>query len=184
MRLYIFTLFVLFLAACSTSPKNETVEIPPVVPTAAPEEAVSSIDVQAIQRHLGMERASDTLGVSEKAFNTCDVGYGFSRAQNCHREFLTVVHFRLLCRDSVGTISNILTEMDTTPLAGRSVKWNLKKNSGIIATDGLGYGQILVVSPQSLRKERLRLAIGSEFLYMRANEITKVITPQNWCSQY
>ena len=174
---------LLFLAACSTtSSKKEKYKAAPVA-IEIPEDT-SRVDYFALQSHLGLDRAVEELGYTEKAFNTCEAGYGFSRSQNCHQEYFVVLHFRLLCRDTEGTISNILTDSDTTPLAGRSVRWNLKDMNGTSLTDGLGYGQVRITSPISQKKQRVKLAIGNEFLYMRANEITKVITPLPWCSQY
>ena len=171
---------LIFLAACTSTPKKETYTPPAIeIP-----EDTSRIDYSALQSHLGLDRSQDELGYTEKAFNTCEAGYGFSRSQNCHQEYFVVLHFRLLCRDTEGTISTVLTDADTSPLAGRNVKWNLKGINGTSQTDGLGYGQIRITSPVSQKKQRVRIAIGNEFLYMRANEITKVITPLPWCSQY
>jgi len=173
---------LLFLMACSTTPKKEKYTPAPVA-TEIPEDT-SRIDYYALQSHLGLDRAAEELGYTEKAFNTCEAGYGFSRSQNCHQEYFVVLHFRLLCRDTEGTISNVLTDADTTPLAGRNVRWNLKGMDGTSLTDGLGYAQVRITSPISQKKQRVKIAIGNEFLYMRANEITKVITPLPWCSQY
>ncbi|MFS4460475.1 hypothetical protein [Bdellovibrio sp. HCB2-146] len=174
---------VLFLAACTSTPKKETTYTPP----ATHEEPVSStpkIDYYALQAYLNMDRPPEELGITEKAFNTCDAGFGYSRSQNCRQEYFVLLNFRLLCRDTEGTISTVLTDSDVTPLAGRNVKWNLKGIEGTTQTDGLGYGQIRITSPISQKKQRVRIAVGDQFLYMRANEITKVITPLPWCSQY
>jgi hypothetical protein len=172
-----------FLAACTSTPKKETYTPSTPITTEAPEET-SRIDYLALQTHLGLDRAPEDLGYTEKSFNTCEAGYGFSRSQNCHQEYFILLHFRLLCRDTEGTISTVLTDADTTPLAGRNVRWNLKGINGTSPTDGLGYGQVRMTSPISQKKQRVKIAIGNEFLYMRANEITKVITPLPWCSQY
>ncbi len=174
--------FVLGLVACSSSQKKETPSTPKTWTHETAEPKKPSIDINALQSHLRMDRDVENLGLTEKAFNTCEAGYGFSRSQNCHQEYFVVLHFRLQCRDTDGTISEILTDEDLSPLAGRKVKWTLKNLSGTADTDGLGYGQIRINSPISQKKQRVRLSIGSEFLYMRANEITKVITPLPWCS--
>ncbi|MEN0057741.1 MAG: hypothetical protein AAGB31_02810, partial [Bdellovibrio sp.] len=105
-------------------------------------------------------------------------------SQNCHREHLVVLHFRLLCRDSEGTISTILSEQDLQPLNYRTVNWTLKGAKGSLQTDAQGYGQIVTATPLSQRSQRVKIAIGSEFLYMRAGELKQVITPQPWCNQY
>ncbi|WP_413944394.1 hypothetical protein [Bdellovibrio sp. HCB-162] len=172
------------IAGCTTAPKKETTYTPPAPVETAPEPASSAIDYNALQNHLHMDRERESLGYSEKSFNTCDAGYGYSRSQNCHKEHFVVIHFRLLCRDSEGTISTVLTEDDVRPLDRRTVRWSLKGTQGTVQTDNDGYGQIVTAANLSQKTQRLRLAVGNEFLYMRANEIQKVITPQPWCNQY
>lgn len=174
------TALVLFLTACTSTPKKETYTPP------AYEEPVSTspkIDYYALQAFLGMDRPPEELGYTEKAFNTCEAGFGFSRSQDCRTEYFVLLNFRLMCRDTEGTISTVLTDSDVTALSGRNVKWSLKGIDGTTQTDGWGYGQIRITSPISQKKQRVRLSVGSQFLYMRANEITKVITPLPWCSE-
>ncbi|QDK38685.1 hypothetical protein [Bdellovibrio sp. NC01] len=175
-------LLLLTLTACTTTPKQTSSESLPT-PVATTDESGTSIDLNALQTYLKLDRDTEQLGFVEKAFNTCDAGFGFSRSQNCHKEYFVVLHFRLMCRDTEGTISTVLHDGDVEPIAGRPVRWQLKNISGTIVTDGLGYGQIKAVSKISQNKQRIRLGVGNEFLYMRSNEITKVITPRPWCYQ-
>ncbi|MGE5085221.1 MAG: hypothetical protein ACM3MG_02910 [Bacillota bacterium] len=179
----IVALFLLTITACTTTPKKETVYIPPTAKEPSGSE-LPSIDYISIQRELHLDRPAEQLGYAEKSFNTCDMGYGYSKSQNCRSLYMVVLNVRLMCRDSEGTISTILTDADVSPIAGRKVRWNLKAVQGAVVTDNQGYGQIVAVSPRSERRERVKLAVGSEFLYMRANEITKVITPKPWCDAY
>ncbi|NUN05888.1 MAG: hypothetical protein HUU57_09005 [Bdellovibrio sp.] len=176
-------ILVLTLNACTSTPTKNSIADSVNTPTAA-EDTSGAIDYFALQSHLRMGRERESLGFSEKSFNTCEAGYGYSRSQNCHHHHFVVIHFRLLCRDSEGTISNILTDEDLRPLDRRSVKWSLKGTTGVAQTDGQGYGQIVTAVAASQRSQRIRLALGNEFLYMRANEIQKVITPAPWCDQY
>ena len=169
----------LVLTACtSASKKTEERGIPT---TTTVEEG--RIDYNAIQTYLKLDRPVEELGYTEKAFNTCEAGYGYSRSQNCHKEYFVVLNFRLMCRDTEGTISTILTDADVAPIAGKDVRWALNKISGNTSTDGLGYGQIRTVSPKSQFHQRLKIAVGNDFLYMRSDEIKKVITPRSWCYQ-
>ena len=179
----IVTLLLLAVAACTSAPKKESVYTPPPTKETTGSES-PSIDYSSIQRELHLDRPAEQLGYSEKSFNTCDMGYGYSKSHNCRSLYMVVLNVRLMCRDSEGTISTVLTDADVAPIAGRTVRWNLKAVQGSVITDHQGYGQIVTVSPRSERKERIKLAVGSEFLYMRANEITKVITPKPWCEQY
>lgn len=171
------TVFI-FLIGCSSTPKKDTSEVsrPP-----GKDYDEGRVDYNALQTHLGLDRSPEELGFAEKSFNTCEAGYGYSRNSNCHTKHFVVLHFQLMCRDSEGTISTILTDADLTPIARKSVRWNLKGLSGTVQTDGEGYGQIVVASPRSQRNERIKLAVSNDFLYTRAKEIKRVITPRPWC---
>lgn len=142
----------------------------------------TQVDYVALQRSLGLDKANTELGYAEKGFDTCQAGYGYSSTKYCHHEYFVVLHFRLMCRDSEGTVSEGINNVDMMPIDNRTVKWNLKGISGVLQTDSDGFGQIHTVSPNSQRTQRLKLAVGPEFLYMRANEITKVVTPKPWCN--
>lgn len=173
---------LILLSGCSSSPKKEVAPSLPAISEI--DDNSSAIDYLAIQNHLRMDRERESLGFAEKSFNTCDTGYGYSRSQDCHKQHFVVIHFRLLCRDSEGTISEVLTDEDLRPLDRRSIRWTLKGTEGVVQTDGQGYGQIITAVGTSQKSQRIRLALGNEFLYMRANEIQKVITPSPWCNQY
>lgn len=172
---------LLSLSACVTRPKEETP--PPEPPPVQAEPSEPVIDVVGLQRYLKLERELEDLGFQEKAFNTCRVGYGYSSSSNCRTLFLAVVSFRLQCRDSEGTVSSALGAADLQPLAGREIGWVLKSYSGVVRTDGQGYAQILTISPESARNQRLRLGAGTQFLYIKAGELTRVVTPRPWCDQ-
>lgn len=182
MRLFFYALILAFLAACTTTPKAPTVEAPPSRPEVSQGGAVS-IDYVALQRSLGMDTPSHELGYKEKAFDTCKVGYGYSSTHGCRRELMVVINFHLQCRDSVGTVAEGVTSSDLTAIANKNVRWNLKGKQGTAKTDSEGFGQIMTVSAYSQKRERLKLGVGNEFLYMRANEITRVVTPRPWCEQ-
>lgn len=175
-----FGLLFLAVAACTTAPK--TIESPQVIPGAPAAKDEVSIDYIGLQRSLGMDIPVDKLGYMEKAFNTCQVGYGYSSTHNCYREFMVVINFRLQCRDSEGTVAEGVTNADITPISDRPIRWTLKGTQGATKTDSEGFGQIMMVSGRSPKKERLKIATGNEFLYMRANEITRVVTPRPWCN--
>lgn len=179
---YGFVLLVpLLFSACTTAPERAT---PSSMGTSAPPaQNESTIDLSALQTSLHMDRRPEELGFAEKAFNTCQAGYGYSSVHNCHQQYLVVLNFRLSCRQSEGTVSQGLAESDIQDLASKDVRWQLKGISGLVTTNGDGIGQIRVVSDISQRRERVKLTLGNDFLYMKANEITRVVTPGNWCSQ-
>ena len=182
---------ILTLSACASDTASKSYKNPVDAPSMnSPElsvdtstSSVENIDYVALQRSLNLDIPVEQLGVREKVFNTCDVGYGYSKNKNCRRQYFFVLNFRLMCRDSEGTISTTLTDADTMPIASREVNWSLTKNlSGSLITDGLGYGQIATVAPIPQSKQRVKIAVGNEFLYMRAHEMKKIITPRPWCN--
>lgn len=161
------------------TPKTEKT---PKIPRSPASESAGSVDYPSIQRELGLLRPMDDLGYEEAGYNTCEVGYGYSGTQDCKREYMVVIHFQLMCRESEGTISRALSAQDMFPIANKQVKWSLKGQEGIVLTDSLGFGQIITTGSHSQKLERLKLAVRNEFLYMRAGEIKRVVTPRPWCN--
>lgn len=177
-------LFVIITASCTTTPKSEDLapgSLPPAGSAGPVDSGKPSIDYIGLQRAMGMEIPTSRLGYQEKSFNTCHAGYGYSRSNNCRREYMVVINFQLQCRDSEGTVAEGVTSSDLTAIANQEVRWNLKPNQGNTRTDSDGFGQILTVAARSPKRERLKIGVGNEFLYMRANEITRVVTPRPWC---
>lgn len=140
------------------------------------------IDYASIQRLLGLDHDVRKLGYSEKKFNTCEVGFGYSKTDNCRQQVFLVANFRVLCRDSEGTVSTILTEDDLRPVSREDIHWFLKNADGLVRTDGDGYGQIILASTISQKNQRLRLSNGKDFLLLRANDVRQLIVPKNWCT--
>lgn len=171
------------LNACASSPPQVSPS-PNLPPLESLGPSTPQIDYDSLKRSLGLDRDKDSLGLEEKKFNTCEVGFGYPSNMNCHSEYFVVLNFQLLCRDSTGTISNVLTSVDLRPLERRTVRWSAKGIKGHLQTDSDGYGQIIATSTSSQKAQRVRLGIGNEFLYMRSGDIKKIITPQNWCEQY
>ncbi|MBC7742562.1 MAG: hypothetical protein H7061_10205 [Bdellovibrionaceae bacterium] len=145
-----------------------------------PEEPV--IDYVGLQRFLKLDRNYSSLGYSEHLFNTCEVGFGYSRTNNCDLKYFVVSHFRLQCRDSEGTISKILTEADLRPISREEIFWTLRDVNGTLYTDSEGYGQIRMVSSDSQRDSRLKLTLKNDYLYLKAGELKQMTTPKNWCN--
>ena len=176
--------FTLLFAGCTSSQVKEpqpTIMRPTQAPTARSEKTEEIIDVVSLQKFLRMDYPKERLGYSEKTFNTCAVGFGYSSSQNCRQMYAVNINYQIKCRQSEGTISTILTDADLTPVQSSNVKWTLKNISGMSSTDSFGYGQIQTVSNQSQRQQRLRLSIAENFLYIKASDITKVVTPKDWC---
>lgn len=179
-------LFVLF--SCGTKEKSREprgpltpAEVVDVGPTRGSRERIEErVDIVALQSVLEMDR-NRQLGYREKKFNTCEVGAGYSAANNCRQKTFVLIQFQLLCRSSEGTVSEVITPADLQPIANQSVQWTLKGAVGETSTNDRGFGEIAMVSADSPRTQRLRLTVGNDFLAIRAGEIQQLITPGNWC---
>jgi hypothetical protein len=182
MRKYLGFGVLFFVFGCATSTHQTPSESGPWV-APVPSETGTNIDTTALRNRLGLDRPAEKLGFEEKAFETCQVGYGFPRDRNCQKKHLVVIHFQLMCRDSEGTTSVIQTAEDMLPVSQRSVRWSLKDLSSTVQTDSQGYGQITVIAPSPQAQQRLKLAVGNDFLYIRAKEITRIATPPSWCDR-
>jgi hypothetical protein len=166
----------------ASPPEDQSVLIPSKRIPTIPETVERSIDYLGLHRALGMERTKEDLGYAEKSFDTCSVGYGYSSSNNCRREVFIAIHFQILCRDTDGTISNAVAREDMKPLSGRSLKWTLKGARGVLRLDGEGFGQIKTAVSNSQRLERLKIAVDNDFVYLRAGEVKRLVTPKNWCN--
>lgn len=174
-----------FLSGCATDPM--VMNLPP--PDGLPREALpppqvytpqstKQISVQELQTQLGLNRSTDDLGFADKNFDGCRVGYK-GEGENCGSRYLSVVHFRLVCRDTVGTTSRVPSSL--TPLSGRHMQWRLGGLRGNLTTDSQGYGQVQLVSTRPVQTERFMLIIGTKMLGVEAGEVSQIVLPGNWC---
>jgi hypothetical protein len=156
------------LTACTTPPKGN---LPSPYEMG---EGHSNVDLITA---LNMQRDDDDLGFDEKSFNPCQ--YGLHRGNECRRQYLTVVHFQLLCRDTEGTVTEV--PVDLQPIVANRVEWKLAGVSGMTRTNSEGYGAFSVVRPHSTRGKRLILQIGPQFVGFTVSEVTKIVLPKNFC---
>ena len=148
----------------------------------SPKSVERVIDYPSVQRLLKLDRSFTELGFSEKIFDTCQVGFGYAADSDCQKKYFAVVHFKLVCRDSEGTISTVLKDEDLKAISGENVNWYLKNANGSTMTDSEGYGQIITTTNESQKNQRLRLAVGADFLMTKASEAKRLIAPLSWCN--
>lgn len=141
------------------------------------------IDLNGLQRSLGLNPSASDYGFLEKGFATCDAGYGYSATHRCRTNYFVLINVQLLCRDSEGTVSTTLQYDEMDPLSNRTVYWELAGERGTLTLDALGRGQIRSIFSSSPREKRLRVSTGNDFLYMQAGAIKRVITPKKWCQR-
>ena len=192
MKIYVAAFLLLLLSACASTPKPQP---PPVISDtetpipnpkksgarAQPQEVIN-VDYLGLHRSLGLDRGKDDLGYVERDFDTCSAGFGYSASNNCRRETFVSIQFQILCRDSEGTISTALGREDMKPLSGRSLNWFIQGTRGTMRLDGEGFGQIRTTFRNSQRLQRLKLAVDNDFVYVRAGEVKRLVTPRNWCN--
>jgi hypothetical protein len=172
----------LALNACSSAQVAEPTAEPRATAPAPARTQIDEepIDVLGLQRSLSMERDAEDLGFQEKGFDTCQAGYGFSASQNCRRKSFVVLHFKLECRDSEGTVSN--ADYQLTPVVSDNVKWNFGgRAEGITLTDTAGIGQIRYIAPSPVANQKLRLTVNGKFLILTASEAKRMVVPDSWC---
>ncbi|MBX9766286.1 MAG: hypothetical protein K2X47_03365 [Bdellovibrionales bacterium] len=152
----------------------ETQQIPPE------DSPIEPIDFEALKKTVGLLRERQHLGYIEKVFDGCGPQFGLL-AGSCKRHYLISVQYRLMCRDSEGTVSEAISTADLQAIPNQALAWNLKGLEGQSSTDMEGYGEVLTISTISQRDQRLKLSNGNDFLYLRAGEVERLVTPVTWC---
>lgn len=181
------------VVSCSTmSPKTDSPASAPQAPQAETKksskekgsivlEEAENVDLAGVQRALNISRDRNDLGVIEKTFNTCEVGSGYSKVKNCRTKTFGLIHFRIQCRDTDGTTSEVVTAANLAAMSNQDLTWSMKNAKGDATTDAQGYAQIRYAADGSQKSQRLRVGTKTDFLYLKANEIKQVIVPNYWC---
>jgi hypothetical protein len=182
-------IFFLFSVSCTTK------SLTPVFPEPAqkyPKQSQQSeneyrklefnVDYEGLQKLLKMEIPVERLGYFEKSFPTCEAGFGYPSNRACRTDLFILIHFQLYCRDSNSdNFTEAIKASEMRPLSGRNLNWTLNSIRGTLNLDDKGRGQIKMASRYSFKSKRLKLNIANENLYVKAGEISKIVTPSNWC---
>ena len=172
------TISALFVA-CASAEKTASPE--PVAPPVSAEPAAGHVDLDKLQETLGLNGAREDVGYNEKSFGTCEMGYGFSRSRDCRTQFLVVLRFQLQCRESEGTSADVVDQQIIHPIRSDKVRWNLGTSQGYTKTDPDGYGVVRFLAPRSQKRERAKLTVDGRYLVMRAEDMSRMVAPANWC---
>jgi hypothetical protein len=176
--LFLITLASSIFIGCTTAPKNEA----PVFTSPDPRTNEGyQIDVVGLERFLGMNMGTGTLGYFERRYNTCEVGYGYPKSYGCQDQYYVVINYQLLCRQSEGTVSETIDSSSLNAVRYKNGRWNMGGRIGSTQTDHEGKGQIKGIFPRTQRSERVKVAIDSDFLYARGSDFRQVLTPADWC---
>lgn len=140
------------------------------------------IDYSGLENYLKLQDRKSNLGLQSANFNSCEVGsYGLSRNEPCYDLTMSVIRFKLQCRDSEGTTDIVQTEYNVQPIANTKINWELSDTKKSLRTDSEGYGKIQIVTEGNPSSKRLRLSNGNDFVYVRAKDIKRIVTPAPWC---
>lgn len=173
MKIIIRLLAFCLLCACTSTPKVDVGEQPPLPPSPV------KMDLAELQKQLGLERDQHDLGYAEKDFDGCRMNLT-GDPMFCGARYLAVVHFRLMCRDTVETTTRVPSSL--RPLQGH-MEWRLNGKRGFLKTDEEGYGQVKTVSRSPSKSQRFMLIIGKKSLGVEASEVSQIIVPSNWCAR-
>jgi hypothetical protein len=173
-------IIVMGLCACATDPMRTRLPSPEDKPPSLPstQDGQHVVSVHEIQNQLGLNRSPQDLGFAEKKFDGCTLGHRDDRA--CGQRFLSVVHFRLLCRDSMGTVQTVVRNLE--PLVADTMQWRLAGSRGNTHTDSEGFGQVQLISQKPNKGKRFILIIGKKSLGLEVGEVNQIILPSDWCS--
>ncbi len=191
MKSFILLALPYFLVACTTGQvqkegshtfsHEEEADSLPAKSKARFSELNYKIDYSGLENYLKLQDRKTTLGMQSADFNSCKAGYGFSRNEPCYDLTMSVIRFKLQCRDSEGTTDIVQTEYNVQPISNTKLNWELSGSKKSLRTDSEGYGKIQIVTEGNPSTERLRLSNGRDFVYVRAKDIKRIVTPAPWC---
>lgn len=171
------------LVGCASKPEMTKLPNPDGLPSTESTKTGSEIriDYIGLQADLGLNPGIDDLGYREKVFDTCEAGHGFSHSENCRKNYFVLIQFQLLCRPQESDGFTELTSADTEALSNRTIDWLLQNQKGHVVTDSSGYAQIRTSFPVSPKQRHIKLNSGRKFLHMESGDITRIVTPPDWC---
>lgn len=182
--LVVFTAILFVSTACTTAPKtiDEPVEdeLPSDTRGGVRVKRLPPLDLKKVSEQLQFERPIEDIGYEEKAFNDCALPEGYRLSDSCSTQYLTVIHFRMRCRDSEGTVESV-THQELKPLMSRNIKWNLSGQNGVTSTDKKGYGTVRSLTPHSTKGNSFRLAVNKQIMSVEVGEVRQFVLPNYWC---
>jgi hypothetical protein len=137
--------------------------------------------LKAVEQSLGMDVESNWVGFREKRFDACNLGGPLPSLRDCHRAYFVQIGVQLSCRPNGAEGSVVLNSNEPTPLSNQKLFWRTDEISGDVQTDQYGFAHILTIGSASMKGKGLRISTGTDFLVMRAQEATSIVTPADWC---
>jgi hypothetical protein len=168
--------------ACTTAPKTTEPVDEPIADDSrgVRVKRLPPLDLAKVSQQLGTERSLEDVGYQEKAFNDCALPEGYRLSDSCSTQYLSVIHFRMRCRDSEGTVESV-SSGELSPLVSRSIKWNLAGQNGGTSTNAKGYGIVRALTPSSTRGKSFRLTVNQQIMSVEVGEVRQFVLPNYWC---
>ncbi len=158
-------IFALYLFIWNVGCTTTTEPVATVPEPAAPRP--QSVSISELKDRLKMNRSLHDMGFREAKYDP--------------KGYLITIHFRMLCRQSEGTVDEV-AHADLSPIFADNIEWKLGRYfSGSTETDRDGYGKVELISTSSGVRERLRLTRDGKFVAVPANEAGLVVVPGGWC---
>lgn len=164
-------IFLLLLSACTSKPK---VEDKPTAP-----DMIKAISLEEVRQALDMEE--NAMGFTEKSFNSCALPKELRAEPACKTQHFAVIRFQVLCRDTEGTTELTVTQNNLRPKSA-DLEWVVGAFRGRTKTDSNGFGTALVLSDRSVSKRRFVIKFHQKALGLTAEEVSKIVVPDNWCT--
>src|SRR5689334_12754734 len=102
--------------------------------------SANAASITDVQQQLGMNRSVMDLGMEEKQFDSCTTPIKDGMGK-CGPRYMAVLNFQIVCRDSEGTVSEVVTNF--RPLVSDHIEYQLAGGRGVLKTDSNGYSQLL-----------------------------------------
>jgi hypothetical protein len=140
--------------------------------------SANASSITEIQQQLGLNRSVMELGLEEKSFDSCSLPVKDGMGK-CGQRYMAVLNFQIVCRDSEGTVSEVVTNFK--PLVNDHIVYQLGGGRGVLKTDGNGYSQLLMIGSLPLHGHQLILTVGDQDLGKELSEIKRLVVPKYWC---
>ncbi len=163
--------FTLLLQACATT---STVTAPE-----STQLGYEEVSLEEVEQNLGLN--DQDLGFYSRAFNSCSLPNSARGDDKCGDRHFSVIHFRILCRDTTGTTENTVTSLDLRALT-KNLEWIVGPHRGRIQPDADGYGKVRVISTKPIGKNRFVLKSGKAALGLTSEDVSRIVVPDDWCS--
>lgn len=160
----------LFFISCTSMEKKSLTD---------EEDSEYGINVDKIEERLEFSKSESDLGFEQKTFNTCEIGAGYPSNAKCSKRYFAVLHMKVLCRDSVGTVQKVNS---LEALQSNNVKVIFGNIRSYTSFNMDGYTKLRGISKYPFNKKKLILKKGQNALQVSASEVSKIIVPNDWCS--